>query len=121
MKQKQLEILLVAGLLVICLILGLWLYLPKSGDTVAIITVDGTEYARIPLKDAEDQIFSVEATENTPAKPVSFEIKDHKIRFIQVTCPDHLCEQTGWCSKPGERAVCMPNRTAVVCYAENEL
>ncbi len=121
MKQRRIEWSLIGVLLLICVIAGVYFYLPKSGEAIAVITVDGKEYRRIPLARAADETFSVIATADSPAKPVSFEIRDHQIRFIQVTCPDHLCEQAGWCARPGNRAVCMPNRVALVCYAPDEL
>ena len=39
---------------------------------------------------------------------------DHKIRFVNVTCPDHLCEGFGFISLPTQTAVCMPNRVSVL-------
>lgn len=83
-----------------------------------MISVDGAEFRRISLAEADDGIFSIEPE---TGKPVSFEVKDHAIRFVEVTCPDHVCEKAGWCDAPGERAVCMPNRTTLICYRKNEL
>lgn len=51
--------------------------------------------------------------------PVSFEVKDGAIRFVDVDCPDHLCERTGFVSTDGETAVCMPNRVAVVVSTQD--
>ena len=82
------------------------------------ITVDGKEIERIPLSQAENKTFSIQGK---TGKPVSFEIQDQAIRFIQVDCPDHLCEKAGWCKEPGQRAICMPNRTALICYSSKEL
>ena len=44
---------------------------------------------------------------------VHFEIQNHQIRFVNVECPDHLCEKFGFLSHPRETAVCMPNRVSV--------
>ncbi|WRS26499.1 NusG domain II-containing protein [Oscillospiraceae bacterium MB08-C2-2] len=46
--------------------------------------------------------------------PVSLEISGGKLRFVDVDCPDHLCEKTGWISQEGESVVCLPNRVAAV-------
>lgn len=103
----------------VCLAAGWKLYRPRTGEeTIAVITVDGEEIERIPLAQAENKTFSIE--EKT-GKPVSFEIQNKAIRFIQVDCPDHLCEKSGWCKEPGQRAICMPNRTALICYSAKEL
>lgn len=103
---------------VICAAVGFYLYRPREGRTVAVISVDGTEIRRIDLAQAENGVFSIR--EET-GKPVSFEVLDGAIRFVNVTCPDHVCEKAGWCDGPGQRAVCMPNRTTLICYAANEL
>lgn len=104
--------------LVICIAAGFYLYRPREGRAVAVISVDGNEIRRIELEKAENGIFSIE---EESGKPVSFELQDGAIRFVNVTCPDHICEKAGWCDAPGERAVCMPNRTALVCYDAQEL
>lgn len=40
-----------------------------------------------------------------------------RIRFKQADCPDKICVNTGWLDKPGETAVCLPNR-AVISIAD---
>lgn len=111
---------MVAVLLVLCITGGIWLYRPaqNTSGTIAVIEVDGREYRRIALEQTQDGTFSI--AQDT-GKPVSFEVKDHAIRFVDVTCPDHVCEKAGWCDAPGKRAVCMPNRTTLICYAADEL
>ena len=49
--------------------------------------------------------------------PVSFELKDQKIRFVNVDCPDKLCEGFGFIGRENETAVCMPNRVSVTITA----
>ena len=43
--------------------------------------------------------------------------------LLGVLSPIHimLCEQTGWCQNPGDRAVCLPNRTSLICYDKASL
>lgn len=36
-----------------------------------------------------------------------------RIRFKQADCPDKICVNTGWLEKPGDIAVCLPNRVVV--------
>ena len=106
------------GLAVVVLALGSigWMLLRGAGPVeppagaVAEIWVDGALYRTIVLAEAEDMTFSIE--EDT-GKPVSFELRQGAIRFVGVTCPDHICEHTGFVSSEGEIAVCMPNRTMV--------
>lgn len=35
-------------------------------------------------------------------------IVDGRVRVTQSECPDHLCEHTGWLSRGGQSAVCVP-------------
>lgn len=36
-----------------------------------------------------------------------------KICFMSTDCNDRLCIKSGWLSKPGQIAVCLPNRTLI--------
>ena len=78
-------------------------YRPPEKQNLAVIMVDGQEVMRLNLLEEKDRIFSLE---------------NHKIRFIQVTCPDHICENAGFLSMEGQSAVCMPNRTSLSIYGE---
>jgi hypothetical protein len=33
-----------------------------------------------------------------------------RIRFAQADCPDQICVRTGWISRPGQLAACVPGR-----------
>lgn len=118
--MKKREWIIVAVLLAVCIAAAFFLYRPKqaTNGVVAVISVDGEELRRIDLSSDDAYTFRIE--EET-GKPVSFEVQDGRIRFVDVTCPDHLCEQTGWCQNPGDRAVCLPNRTSLICYDKASL
>lgn len=117
-KTSRLGWLAIAGMVAVCAIWAYYMYRPRSGEAVAVISVDGQEFRRIALADAGDGIFSIE---QETGKPVSFEISGNAIRFVNVDCPDHVCEKAGWCASPGQRAVCMPNRVTLVCYDVTEV
>lgn len=85
-----------------------YFFAPSSGDGVAVISVNGETVREISLSSTEDIIFTLTEV------PASFEVKSHKIRFVNVDCPDHLCENTGFVSRVGESAICMPNKTSLV-------
>ncbi len=53
--------------------------------------------------------------------PVFFELAQGRIRFVDVGCPDKLCEGFGWLEHAGESAVCMPNRVSVTIIARADL
>ena len=99
---------------------GCWLfyrftYRPPQEQNLAVIMIDGKEVMRFNLLEETDRIFSLEEDYGIP---VSFQIEDHRIRFVQVTCPDHICENAGYLSMEGQSAVCMPNRTSLSIYGE---
>ena len=102
---------------VICLAAGLFYYLPRGNSDAgmaAVITIDGQVCYWLPLEQVSEE--TVYDLQETTGKPVRFEVYDHQIRFIQVDCPDHLCEQMGWCRTTGDRAVCLPNRVTLQIY-----
>ena len=120
MKMKKWELAVVAVVLLACAAAGFLLYRPGSPEgAVALISVDSEERYLVDLETRQEPFaFRIE-TET--GKPVSFEVRDHAVRFVEGTCPDHVCEKAGWCRLDGDRAVCMPNRTALVVYPRAEL
>ncbi len=80
----------------------------SSGNTVAVITVNGEETRRIDLTSAENETITL----NTLPE-VTLEIKDSKIRFINSHCPDKTCEKSGFLSEVGDTAACVPAKTVV--------
>ena len=40
-------------------------------------------------------------------------VKDHAVAFTKSDCPDRICIKTGYISRPGHMAVCLPNRISV--------
>lgn len=43
----------------------------------------------------------------------TIEVEKGRIRFKEADCPDKICVKTGWLEKPGDTAVCLPNRAVV--------
>ncbi|MEG1028319.1 MAG: NusG domain II-containing protein, partial [Oscillospiraceae bacterium] len=87
MNKKISIALVILFLLCICVIF----FRPKG--LTAIVTENGKETLRISLNH-KDEI--IKYNDN-----VSFEIKENKIRFIDVNCPDKICENTGFLYKEG--------------------
>lgn len=56
-----------------------------------------------------------------PGQYNEFIVADQKkICFMSADCPDRLCVKTGWLSKPGQIAVCLPNRTLIKIVRNND-
>lgn len=68
----------------------------------AKIEISGGETQYLSL--AKDGVYAIEGA----ALPVTLEVKDGKVRFIDSQCPDHICEGFGWVSTEYDTAVCMP-------------
>ncbi len=82
------------------------LYMGNDGSYAEII-YDGQIIERLPLN--EDNEYIPEINNN-----IIIEIKDKKIHFKHSNCPDKICVNTGWLSRPGQTAVCLPNKISVV-------
>lgn len=80
----------------------------NTSGAVACISADGNIVAMIALDTAADGRLSY-----SEIPSAQFEIQNHQIRFIESECPDKLCERTGWISRPGEAAICLPNRIVI--------
>ena len=108
-NQKKLRRLL---WLAIAVILGgslLWMLRPQTKERViATITVEDKVVRTIDLARAGDQEFSI--LEET-GRPITFQIRDHAIRFLESDCPDRVCINTGFIRNDMDVACCLPNRT----------
>ena len=95
----------------------LWLCRPQTKEhTVAAITVGEKTLRTIDLASAKDQEFSI--LEET-GLPITFQIKDHAIRFLESNCPDKVCIHTGFLKNDLDVACCLPNQTTVLITREN--
>lgn len=76
------------------------------------ITREEGSTARVEITDAEtitlpldkDGIYEI----SKGKLPVTLEVSDGRVRFVNSRCPDHICEGYGWLSKEHDQAVCMP-------------
>lgn len=117
---------LVIGGLVIAGVIacGLWLYLrsrpnpSQENAPVALVSIASKPVMKINLASyKKDTVIDLSDKFSIPIK---LEIKDHMVRFIEVACPDHICEQMGFVKSEGESIVCMPNRTILTLLSRDE-
>lgn len=40
--------------------------------------------------------------------PVTVQVANGRVRFVDSVCPDHLCEGFGWLFRQGQTAICLP-------------
>lgn len=43
-----------------------------------------------------------------------------RIRFLESDCPHKTCVKTGWLTKPGDRAVCIPSRVVITIVGDGK-
>lgn len=120
-RQWKTSELLVIVLVVIAAVLALLRFcLPHpQRELVAVVMVDGETKMKLPLSSVQEKVRI--SLQEEYGVPVSLEMESGRIRFIDVECPDHLCEKSGWLVERHQSAVCMPNRTVVSVYSAADL
>jgi len=76
------------------------LFLPPASELV-IISGEGRQEFSLQ----EDLVKEIDG--------VAVEIKGGRARIVSSPCRDKLCVKAGWLSRPGDAAVCLPQRVAL--------
>lgn len=84
--------------------------LPHSDDVS--IEVEGKVKYMYPLSD--NRLVKV----NVRNGHLTVEIKDKKVRVIDASCPNKLCERQGWIDAGA--IICLPNRVSVIVGGREE-
>lgn len=106
--MKKSDVIIIIALVLLSVLSLFALYGQKGDKLVAEISYDGEVVMEIDLLKAENKVFTLEQNPK-----VSFEIKDQKIAFVNVDCPDKICEKGGFLHRPNETSICLPNRTTL--------
>lgn len=111
-RKRWIEGGVLLGVVALCLV---WwgLSRPAGQGATAEVWYDGTLAMTLSL--SEDGRYTL-AEDPT----VCFQVEDGKVRFVDATCPDKVCEETGWLEKAGEMAVCLPRKTRLVVGGESD-
>lgn len=81
----------------------------QTGSLTAVIQVGDQVIQRIDLGDAQqEESFSIL---DQTGLPITFEIRDHAIRFLDSDCPDKVCVKSGFLKNDMDIASCLPNQT----------
>lgn len=84
---------------------GVWQHFAKPGAVaqITVLTPGGQQQSyTLPLN--TDTLYTVPGTEF----PVTLQVENGRVRFVDSQCPDHLCEGFGWLENEGEEAICLP-------------
>ncbi len=97
--------------LIIVAACGIWIRmaLMQTDQTYGEVWVDGELYRQVRLTDDTEEIITLDGRDS----PVTIEIVGTQMRFVDSQCGDHTCELTGWISRVGQTAVCLPNRVSI--------
>ena len=101
-RKKDIFIIL-AILLAAAAIWGGYILTRGAPGQKAIIQYDGKTVKTVSL--TKDQEFSLDEDPT-----VHFKVKDGAIAFVNASCPDKICQNTGFLSKAGQTAACLPKK-----------
>lgn len=93
---------------------ALWLH-AGGGPAVAVVSGAQGEIVRVRL-DGENEGRDLPVSEH-----VTLRVEPGRICFTQSDCPDGLCVKSGWLSRPGETAVCLPERITIRVIGEGDM
>ncbi len=115
---KKSDLLLICVILLVALLTGAFFFIQKGNDVgIAALSIDGKTVELYNLETAENGLIDLRETYGVP---VILELKDKSIRFYESVCPDHICENYGFISRETETAVCLPNRTVLTVYSQQD-
>lgn len=104
-KQSMVSLLAAGAVLIL---LGAWIlriFWPTGDELIAVVTVEGEKVMEIPLSEIEGTVQWSLLEEY--GVPVHLQAEKGRIRFVDVECPDHICEKPdGWWRSINRRCVC---------------
>lgn len=80
-----------------------WLWQPGEAGAVVEISVAGQPNKVLPLN--HNQVVTVQGRTGASV----LEIRDGQVRFSHSPCREKICIRSGWLSKGGDFAACLPN------------
>lgn len=100
------DLIIIAAAAVIALILLIPNLIHKSNLTASVY-VDGKITETIALDGVS------EAYTFSPKEGTEISVEHGKIRFSSAVCRDKLCVNSGWLTKNGQTAACLPERIVI--------
>ena len=85
----------------------LWLYVGAGPGSRAVVTTPDGERV-LPLSQNTELVIT-----GKDGIELTLEVTDGRIRFRQSGCPDKICVHSGWLSKRGQTAACLPAGVSV--------
>lgn len=114
----------IVGFVILCLIvissLSVFLYrFLNQGDQLIARIVQNQEIIKeIDLNKIEEPREWTVEKENGGFNIIR--VERGRIRFIDADCPDFVCVNAGWLSRPGDVAVCIPHKISIHIEGKND-
>ena len=83
----------------------------SGGSRTAVIQCGNIRYELALDKDGVFRFDGIDA---------GFEVKNGKIRLTEASCPDKICEKTGYIGSSGQSIICVPNKITVSVAGSDE-
>ena len=110
--MKKLDFVLLFCVLALALILFCVFFFALDGTgEIAVVTVDGVEYARLPLDTDTELTIKTDNGENLLV------VEDGKVYIKNADCPDKTCVKTGYADEM-KSIVCLPHKVTVTVEEE---
>lgn len=104
---RRADLLLIAAVTIVCMFL-FWPF-GETEPVQAVLYSGGLEIDRILLSDVNEP-YTLTLGEHPQA---TVRVEKGRIRYLSADCPDGLCVKSGWLSRPGDTAACLPARTVI--------
>jgi len=114
---KKWDILILAAAVLLSAALLLPRFLSGAGNAVAVVNMSGEDIYKIDLTGVIEP-YELELGSN-PAAVIR--VEPGKIRFVNAGCPDKLCVNSGWLSRPGDTAACLPAATIITVHGGGDI
>ena len=113
--MKRFDVYIIIAVVVISgFLFGMFALMPKDNREV-IISLEGEEYARVPL-DGKEHVYEIK-TELGYNKVI---VDKDGVHIEEADCPDKLCAQHTAISHVGDSIVCLPHRLTVTVIGSGE-
>ncbi|HOJ11758.1 MAG TPA: NusG domain II-containing protein [Clostridiales bacterium] len=103
-KPRPGDFALLAIILAIAVVNIMMFMQKKDGSPTALIIKDGKTLQSIKLDEVKERI----EIKGQGKYNELIAVENGRIRFEESDCPDKTCVRTGWISRSGQSAVCLP-------------
>jgi hypothetical protein len=111
------DVILIAALLAIVALAGLFVFLFRQpGDTV-VVTIDGEHFATYSL--SENVTVPIQTGKNGEQINLLI-IQDGQAYVQKASCPDGICAAHRPIKREGESIVCLPHRVVITVHSASE-